>query len=303
MSAARPILRIAVLAFGAVLALLAMFGILLAEAALNPPRRPLAAVPLPGRVEDVEIRGSDGARLRAWYVTPEAGTGRAILLHHGVGDNRLGMTPFARMLLPWGFSVLMVDGRGHGESGGEVSYGAREAGDMALWVDWLRRERRHEAVFGLGESMGAAILLESLPRGAALEAVVAESPFSSFREIAYDRLGQVFGLDHRAGRTILATALTAGMLYARLRSGFDFEQISPRDAVRRSRVPVLLIHGAADDNIPLRHSRLIAEGAPPHVVLWEVPEAPHTRAYATRPREFEQRVLEFFDRRAPAAQP
>ncbi|MBK5293888.1 MAG: alpha/beta fold hydrolase [Acidobacteriia bacterium] len=269
-------------------------AVLLVEIALAPSRRPLFTVPLPGRIEEVQI-DSEGVRLHAWYVTPGSINAGSVLLHHGVGDNRLGVVGFARMLVPKGYAVLMVDGRGHGASGGMVTYGLRESVDVARWVRWMR-ERRAGPVFGLGKSMGAAILLQSLATEAGLAAVVAESPFCSFREIAYDRLGQVFGAGHLLGRTLLRPAGEAGLLYTRWRTGVNPGSASPCEAVRLTRVPVLLIHGESDNNVPVRHSRLIAAANLPHVTLWEVPEAPHTGAYAVRREEFERRVTEFFER-------
>jgi len=55
-------------------------------------------------------------------------------------------------------------------------------------------------------------------------------------------------------------------------------------------IPVLLIHGQVDSNIPVRHSRLIHARAP-KAQLWEVPGADPCGAVSTAPQEFERRVL------------
>jgi dipeptidyl aminopeptidase/acylaminoacyl peptidase len=86
-----------------------------------------------------------------------------------------------------------------------------------------------------------------------------------------------------------------GFIYARVRYGVDLEQASPLAAVANSHTPVLLIHGLDDHNIPARHSDIIRDSNPNHVTLWEVPEAPHTGAHKTHPREFERRVIGFLD--------
>jgi pimeloyl-ACP methyl ester carboxylesterase len=70
-------------------------------------------------------------------------------------------------------------------------------------------------------------------------------------------------------------------------------QISPEESVAATKVPVLLIHGQVDSNIPVRHSRQIHERAP-SAQFWEVPGADHCGAISTAPREFQQRVLEWF---------
>jgi pimeloyl-ACP methyl ester carboxylesterase len=74
--------------------------------------------------------------------------------------------------------------------------------------------------------------------------------------------------------------------------------ISPEDSVAATKVPVLLIHGDVDSNIPVRHSRLIhARNAATQI--WEVPGADHCGAISTAPREFEERVLVWFGGSAP----
>jgi pimeloyl-ACP methyl ester carboxylesterase len=82
-------------------------------------------------------------------------------------------------------------------------------------------------------------------------------------------------------------------LRVRRKYGLDMQRVSPEDAVARSHIPVLLIHGQVDGNIPLRHSRAIHEMAP-QTVLWEVPGADHCGAISTAPQEFEARVLGWF---------
>jgi pimeloyl-ACP methyl ester carboxylesterase len=67
--------------------------------------------------------------------------------------------------------------------------------------------------------------------------------------------------------------------------------------VAATTIPVFLIHGQSDGNIPARHSRLIATRNPA-VVLWEVPNTDHCGAVDTNPAEFDERLIGWFDRHA-----
>jgi pimeloyl-ACP methyl ester carboxylesterase len=279
-------------------------GIYLADGTLHPGRRELTADEGAGvraavramnaDLADVSITTSDGALLRGWLVRPERANGDAALVLHGLGDNRLGTSGYARMLLAHGYTVLMPDARGHGASGGEVvTYGLIERNDIRQWVEFLSAETHARCVYGMGESMGGAELLQSLAAGARFCAVVAESPFADFREIAYDRMGQPFGLGPWVGRTVLRPVVEMAFLRARWKYGLDMEQVSPEDAVRATSVPVLLIHGAVDGNIPVRHSVAMHVLAP-QTVLWVVPGADHCGAMSAAPAEFESRVLGWF---------
>jgi uncharacterized protein len=178
-----------------------------AETALHPHRRALTdaeQAQAPAWAKDdgatltnVEIKAADRIPLRAWEVDPEDSNGSVVLLLHGRGGNRLEMTNYADMLLAHGYGVLMPDARGHGSSGGElVTYGLLERDDIHQWVQWLIANRHPSCVFGFGESMRAAELLQSLAVEPGFCAVAVECPFSTFREIAYDRMGQPLHLGH-----------------------------------------------------------------------------------------------------------
>lgn len=282
-------------------------GITLAELQLHPWRRPLSHVTRAesyvrthynARLDNVEITAADGASLNGWYIRPRNANGRDVLLLHGVQDNREGVAGFAPELLDQGYSVLLPDARGHGESGGTLAtYGLRESDDIHRWVDWLYRRQQSKCVYGFGESMGAALVLESLGSegGDRFCAVVAESPFSSFRAVAYERAALYVRAPFWVGRTLLRLPVEVGLIYAKLRYGLDFDLDSPAEAVGHSTTPILLIHGTDDINILPHHSELIAARSPSHVILWEVAGATHCGASSVEPQMFWSKVLGWFD--------
>ncbi len=274
------------------------------ENALRPQRRPLPLHSLAevrnkfsyldAQVTEVAITASDGISLKGWYAREPLRNAPSVIVLHGLGDNRLGMMGYAELLLAHGFNVLMPDARAHGESGGTLAtYGLLERNDIREWYEWLAASENPACIFGLGESMGAAQLLQALEPESQFCAVIAESSFSSFREIAYDRAGQFFHTGPWLGRTLLRPLLEWAFWYARLRYGLRLEDVSPESAVAATHIPVLLIHGLDDTNIPIRHSRLI-QRRNSDVRLWEVAGAGHCGAISTSPRVFEQRVLGWF---------
>ncbi|HEY6371128.1 MAG TPA: alpha/beta fold hydrolase [Candidatus Sulfotelmatobacter sp.] len=279
-------------------------GIFLAGGTLHPARRPLtadevtavrdSAHALNAALTDVTITTADNLALRAWTIHPHQANGDAVLLLHGLGDNRVGMTGYAQLLLAHGFTVLLPDARSHGTSGGPLAtHGLLERNDIHQWFDFLEAQDHPRCIFALGESMGASQLLQSLDTHPHLCAAVAESPFANFREIAYDRMGQPFHLGPWVGRTILRPLVEVAFLRARLKYHLRMEDISPEDSVAATKIPVLLIHGQIDSNIPVRHSQRIHARAP-NTNLWEVPNADHCGALSTAPEQFEHRLLAWF---------
>jgi uncharacterized protein len=294
-------------------------GISLADGTLHPARRSLTGDDLTAMrdstraldadLTDASITTPDRITLRAWIIHPHHANGDAVLLLHGLGDNRIGMTGYAQLLLAHGFAVLLPDARAHGSSDGPLAtYGLLERNDIHQWVDFLeaqnspipdhqsgvQKEKDHpRCIFALGESMGAAQLLQSLDTHPHFCAVVAESSFANFREIAYDRMGQPFGLGPWVGRFFLRPLVEVAFLRARWKYHLNMQNISPEDSAAATTIPVLLIHGQVDSNIPVRHSQII-HARNPNTQLWQVPNADHCGALSTAPQEFERRLLAWF---------
>src|SRR5580704_3036499 len=130
------IMAIALLAFlGSAVA-----GVMLGCAVLHPTLRPLTLRLVQGSDqvfqqlgatdEDFVVRAPDGVVLRGWKVRPRGANSEWVLLFHGRSDNRVGMLGQAELLLRRGYSVVMMDSRAHGESGGPfATYGWLERRD------------------------------------------------------------------------------------------------------------------------------------------------------------------------------
>jgi len=171
--------------------------------------------------------------------------------------------------------------------------GLLERSDVHLWVQWLVTNKHPSCVYGFGESMGAAELLQTLQVEPRFCAVAAECPFSTFRESAYDRMGEAFHTGPWLGRTLLSPAVEVAFLYTRLRYRLDMGQVSPEAAATGANTPILLIHGQSDTNIPVRHSRSIAQRNR-DIVLWELPNTGHSNAIDTSPRMLETKLVNWF---------
>jgi uncharacterized protein len=281
----------------------AILAIFLGELAFHPQRMPLrepnSAKTIAARfgadLQDVSISASDGVHLRGWFASPANANGDAVILLHGVGDNREGMGGFAELFLSKGYAVLLPDSRAQGESGGGFpTYGVKETDDVHGWFNWLAAQQHPRCIFGMGESMGAAILLQSVRVETRFCAVVAESSFASFRKIAYVRVGQFAGTGPWLGKIALRPAVELAFLYGKITRGVYLTDASPENAVVRSRVPILLIHGLSDNNIPFRQSEWIHSHNPSYITLWEVPGAGHCGAVSVAPQEFDNRVVGWF---------
>jgi len=270
----------------------------------GPPSPPSTAriEPLGVPWKPVQISAQDGITLRAWLLAPGARRGCVVLLH-GIGEARADVADWAPMLLPQGYCLLTPDNRGMGESGGAVvTYGVRESDDVRRWVEWLEGSEHPAQVFGLGESLGAEILLQSLGAGARFDAIVGDSPFSEFRSAVRQRLELRIPRPEWLARAVSGTVVEAAILYARLRYGVDLNKASAVEAVQRTKTPILLIHGSDDMQTQPWHSRMLAAQNPELVKVWIVPGAGHVQAGGVAPDEYRRRVLGWFSDHARIAE-
>ena len=85
-------------------------------------------------------------------------------------------------------SLLLLDQRTHGKSGGEVfSYGYFEQQDLADWLDWTENTLGSQHLLIWGEGTGANTALFAEASGLLddrVELIVAESPYGSLHQLA-----------------------------------------------------------------------------------------------------------------------
>ena len=268
--------------------------------------------------EDFEVRAPDGVFLRGWKVRPKNPNGNWVLLFHGVADNRVGVIGQSEFLLRAGYSVVMMDARAHGASGGPIAtYGWLERNDTRAIIDALLYSLMSPClsiqwhgpggpdcalpkhIFALGESMGAGIVLQSAAADPRIEAVVAEASFANLREASYDYAG--LRKYPWLGKTLFAPGTWTLLYRDEKLAGFPVAEVSPQKSVAARAFPVLLICDEEDEALPCRHSEMIYAAARGPKQLWIVPRAFHTAAYGFAPEEFRRRVLAFFATYSSAA--
>lgn len=281
----------------------ALAGLVLGPTVLHPLRRRLTVrqiaradqvfTSLSATRQDFIVRAYDGILLDGWKIRPAHPNGDWVFLLHGRSHNRSVMLPYAEFLLAAGYSVAMMDARAPGNSGGSMStYGEREIFDIQVLVESFESTEKVGHLFALGESMGAAVSLQSAALVRGIDGVVAEGAFSNLREVTFDYAG----LQHSAflGKTLFRPAALVAVWIAQTQGSVRFEDISPERAVAARSFPTLLICGAVDRKIPCRHSEAIFNRAIGPKQLWTVPDTGHEQAIKTAPGEFQHRILDFF---------
>ncbi len=196
--------------------------------------------------QDVWIKSDDGLKLHGLWVPAENAVG-TVLLVHGYRSTKLvdfGVAfPFYHEK---GLNLLIPEHRCHGESEGRyITFGVKESGDMLRWIDFHNHHFGAYSMILSGLSMGASTVMfmadEKLPEN--VRGIIADCGFTSPRDI----IASVF----RDATHLPATpTLWVTDLLARVIAGFSLCEKSTEKSLAHSRLPVLLIHGKADDFVP-----------------------------------------------------
>lgn len=246
-------------------------------------------------MERVKITASqDGVSLTGWFLPAKEPSCRVALCIHGYrGDGISTFGPFAAFYQRMGFHLLMPDNRAHGKSGGRyVGFGWADRLDCLDWAAYLTQRLGKEARILLhGVSMGGATVLnaagESPPPQ--VRAVVADCGYSSAWEELVHQLKRQYHLPP------FPVMYLASLLYRR-RMGSRFRDNSPIHQLQKATIPILFIHGAEDDYVPVRMAREMFEAYQGEKELFLVPGAYHATSHLQSPEAYEAKVAAFLER-------
>lgn len=244
--------------------------------------------------EDVSFRARDGLLLRGWYVPAQpVEASKTVVILHGQNANRadgyIKLLPLTADLVRSGYNVLGYDSRGHGQSEGAYrTFGDKERHDLKGAIDFLEARGDPGRWVGvIGFSLGAGTAMMTAPEEPRIRAVVADSGYADIGELVQDAL---------PGQSGLPPVFTPVVIQvAKLFVG-DVDAVKPERVIGRiAPRPMLIVHGAVDDTVPLTHAYRLAR-AYPEAELWVLDGVNHVAAYANQPREYLRRVLATFAR-------
>jgi dienelactone hydrolase len=240
--------------------------------------------------ESVTLTTTDGVRLAAWFVPGTNGAG--VVVVHGAGSTRSDVLDQAAVLARGGYTLVLVDARGHGDSGGTaMDFGWYGDLDIAAGTDFLASRPEVDAgrIGVVGFSMGGEEAIGAAAADPRIRAVVAEG--ATARQ-ADDKawLSDVYGwrgwLQEQVEKVQYGVTdyLTEASPPTALRSA----------VVRASGTRFLLITAGEVDDEGHAASHVQA-AASDRVMVWTVDGAGHTGGYDTRPDDWQQRVIGFLD--------
>lgn len=193
--------------------------------------------------KEILLTTEDGISISGWLVKGKKDT--IVILLAGIGANRISLSNRAQFYFHKGFSVLMPDLRGTGQSKGNIiSFGWNERKDLKACYLYLK-ENGFKHIAAHGTSLGAATIVYSLQDDLNYNFIVLES--------CYDHIDHAF--NNRVRKFHLpALAYLPARYFTQLRINENLSQLIPLNYIQRMSCPVIIMAGDSEDQLKLEET-------------------------------------------------
>lgn len=243
--------------------------------------------------EEISTRSYDGLYLHGRYYHRSDDAPLCICFHGYHGSPFRDFSVIAQFLRNEGYNMILIDERAHGKSGGHtITYGIRERRDVLTWVDYaIERFGDQKPIYLFGISMGAGTVLMAseydLP--ANVKFICADCPLNSPKDVIC-HVAEKIGWNPKLAWAVIRPA---ALLYGHL---IIHEDITCVNAVKKTKVPILLMHGEADTFVLTEYSRQIHASNPDAIELHTFPDAGHGLSCYVDPDGYFGYVRDFIKR-------
>jgi len=214
----------------------------------EPARTPPRSVGLPDVSERI-ISTPDGERLVSWYGKAKPGQ-PTLLYFHGNGGALEYRNVSFRHFFDQGLGVFMMSYRGYSGSTGEPSEAANVADAKLAYEALLKEGVRPQDIILYGESLGSGVAIQ-VAAEKPVAGIILDSPYTSVAELA----------------ARLYPWLPVNLL---LKDRYDSIL-----HIRNVHAPLLVVHGEADDIIPVEMGRRLFAAANEPKAIVTIPGGGH----------------------------
>lgn len=245
---------------------------------------------LDGPHEVITILGIRDLKLNGYLVKARPNNDKIIILSHGWHSNGLNdYGLIGTFFTETGYDLLIIDHMGQGSSEGDyIGFGVLDHLNLEKWIEYVDNLPNHYKIFVHGVSMGAstALYLNQTNLPTSVKAIIADCGYTS----AWDEFRYMY---KKITHVTLHLPIMALRFYIQRKAHYDIKSISSLDLLKKSRIPVLFIHGDADTFVPLWMTKKNYEvcASPKEILI--VKGAPHGLSHFVAPEVYNQKVLEF----------
>lgn len=229
-------------------------------------------------------------QLTATYLPAANQTNKSVIIAHGYKGNGETMANYAQMFHQLGYNVLLPDSRAHGESTGKyINFGWLDRLDFLDWINLLIEKTTPNAQIVLfGVSMGGAtvemISGEKLP--SQVKALIADCGYSGIDDEMSYLLKRLYHLPKYP-------LLPMVNFINRRRLGFNLNDVSSVDQLKKNHLPIFFIHGEKDVYVPTEMVNQNYEATTAPKEKWIVKNASHAESFWVNPKNYKRHIASF----------
>lgn len=236
--------------------------------------------------EDLYFKSLDGTKLHAWHLKTKAKKRKGVVLFfHGNAQNLSSHYLSLAWMVNKDYDLLIFDYRGYGKSEGEPAPESVHL-DALSALDYAHSMvKGNERYIVYAQSLGGVISLRAMmdfKKRADIDLAVFDSTFSSYEEIARDRLSSVW--------IFWPLQPLAYVL-------MDDEYASAKWIAKFDR-PSLVIHSMDDPVVPYRFGKEIYEKLEAPKDMWSLKEVGHISTFHGKTYSYRKKFLEYINKKA-----
>ena len=242
--------------------------------------------------EEVTIKSFDGLNLHGDLFTVDNPDRVVVCVHGYKGNGIKDMAMVANFYLDHNCHVLLIDQRASGKSEGRyVTFGMKEHRDLCDWLFFISDRYPDLPIYIDGVSMGATTSMLAvgnlIPQN--VRGLISDCGFTNQWDICKHILKRNFHLP-------AFPVLHITNLMCRIRLGYDMRKPDTRKALAKADIPIVFVHGAKDDFVPVDMGRENYDSFKGEKSLLIIDGAGHGLSYTTDKAKCQKLILEFFEK-------
>lgn len=239
---------------------------------------------------DVFIKSNDGIKLHGTYF-PKGSEKKVVICFHGyTGEGMKDYAALSNYYLRNDYSMLLVDERAHGKSEGEyIGFGCLDRFDALDWINFIIDKCGNDVQIILhGTSMGGSTVLMTsgleLPKQ--VKGIISDCAFTSPKYVFTHVLHSMYHLP-------AFPVIPISDKINRKTAGYGMDECNAAREVKKSKVPILFIHGDADTFVPCSMCNEIYENCASAKEKLIVKGASHAESYYKDTEAYENALDKF----------
>ncbi len=247
-----------------------------------------------------EVESPEGYIIRGEFLTPtyygeaEPATDKIVYYLHGYSSNRAQGIWFLQEYFDLGYSVVLYDHVGSGDSGGEYStMGVNESRDLQLVREYIEKEYGTPGITTLhGISMGASTAMYYGEKYGGVDYIIADCGYSNMKEEVIYQFQEQFNFPNFPFINLANIGL-------KLKAGYTLEDVNCLKSVASENfkdIKLLIIHGDADKFTPVKMAYDLDAAAIGEHQLEIFEGVDHAASYQAYPKRYGMLMSNFLNK-------